>query len=317
MVAGATGYIGRRVCERLVANGHELIALVRPSSDASVLPPSVTTIVLREWTGDKLLQPLRRAEVVVDLVGRQGGEDVPQADMIHANESLTRELAQSAAGFTKRFILVSSVRVYGSRQAAPLSEASPTHPDTTYGIAKLHAEQAVRTAFPSTSVILRLSEVYGPGDQRSMLFRLVKRLERAPSVWIGSGRNLVHPCHLTDAVAAICTACVGDTTGTFVVAGPAPIEMRRAVSLIAELLGTPSPRVRIPSSLALLVATVGHLVTRPAGRFPITPSQVRTLCANRFYDLSHATRALGYHPTVMPEPGLSEFVHSIMAGTHA
>jgi uncharacterized protein YbjT (DUF2867 family) len=46
LVTGATGYVGRRVAERLIARGEDVSGSVRHPDRAAALPDGVTTVVL-------------------------------------------------------------------------------------------------------------------------------------------------------------------------------------------------------------------------------------------------------------------------------
>jgi len=65
----------------------------------------------------------------------------------------------------QRVIFTSSREVYGDVQSLPVSESFPLLPKNTYGTSKLAGELYTK-AFPGLDVTtLRLSNVYGPGDQ--------------------------------------------------------------------------------------------------------------------------------------------------------
>lgn len=82
-----------------------------------------------------------------------------------------------------RLINVSSAAVYGNPARLPIGEADPTIPISPYGVSKLAAERYVAVyselyGIPATS--LRLFSVYGPRQQKQVVYDLFEKLRRNP-----------------------------------------------------------------------------------------------------------------------------------------
>jgi nucleoside-diphosphate-sugar epimerase len=175
-VTGATGFIGRHLCERLVARGDEVVAMVRTPEKARRLPPGV-----RSFRGDlaSLAQPdatLPACDVVIHLAGviaartLEGYEAVNHRAVVDLLACLGRQ-----SWSPERFLFASSLAAAGpSPQGVALTEADPPNPIDPYGVAKAKAEVAVRAAaFPTTT--FRPPIVFGPGDEASLtLFRAAR-----------------------------------------------------------------------------------------------------------------------------------------------
>jgi len=67
MVAGATGYIGVRVCQILYQKGYELIALVRPQSDKSSI---------EKWINKYIEGELHKKEDITDIIKSAQKENI-------------------------------------------------------------------------------------------------------------------------------------------------------------------------------------------------------------------------------------------------
>ena len=65
---GATGYIGRRLVDALVARGHRVRALVRPES-AGRVPAGVTTVVGNALDASTFASAVMATDTLVHLVG--------------------------------------------------------------------------------------------------------------------------------------------------------------------------------------------------------------------------------------------------------
>ncbi len=106
LVAGATGGTGARVVKHLVVRAHEPVALVRSSSDTSVLPEGVET-----RTGD--LTDLQDdvcdgCEAVIFAAGSGADTDADMTDKVDRDGAMALVDRAKAAG-VQRFVMLSSV----------------------------------------------------------------------------------------------------------------------------------------------------------------------------------------------------------------
>ena len=111
LVAGSTGFLGREICRRLRARGHVVRALVRSSSDPSVVA-SLQGLGAETVVGDVKDRPsldaaCRAADTVISTVtttrSRGPGDTLESAD--HAGQLALVDAAQAAG--VRRFVFVS------------------------------------------------------------------------------------------------------------------------------------------------------------------------------------------------------------------
>ncbi len=117
VVTGAAGFVGRALCAHFAAAGRPHRAIVRD------LPPGVARVATRIALGDLATAPAARlaaalegAAVVVHLAGRAHAlvEPAAEAEYHAANVTATERLAAAAvAAGVRRFVLASTVKVYG------------------------------------------------------------------------------------------------------------------------------------------------------------------------------------------------------------
>jgi nucleoside-diphosphate-sugar epimerase len=173
LVTGATGFIGRHLCRRLVDRGDQVLALVRSKQKASSLPLGVEAL-----QGDLSLfaDPEARlppCDVVIHLAGVVAADEPGEYEAI--NYGAVKDLVACLARQSwkpARLLFASSLAAGGpTARDRPLTERDPTRPIDPYGDAKARAEAIVRDApFPTTT--FRPSIVLGPGDEASLtLFR--------------------------------------------------------------------------------------------------------------------------------------------------
>ena len=152
-ITGATGFAGSHLVERLLAEGHEVRALVHAATSHQGLPehPAVQPIA-----GD-LLNPAALAAAVAearpDLIFHLAGQAYPArswddpAQTLAVNTGGTANLLRAAVEFGRpRVVVVTSAEIYGELRPdeLPLTETSPARPRHPYGVSKLAAGELVR-----------------------------------------------------------------------------------------------------------------------------------------------------------------------------
>ncbi len=149
LVTGAAGYIGSVVTERLLEQGHSVVALdsLRHGHRSAVHPHARFVegdLLDREWLHDEV----RRAEV--DAVVHLAAEaliDVSVRDpglffRVNVTGGLNLLDAMVAAG-VRRIIFSSTAAVYGEPATIPIREDVPLQPVNAYGESKLAFERAM------------------------------------------------------------------------------------------------------------------------------------------------------------------------------
>ncbi|MBT6178209.1 MAG: NAD-dependent epimerase/dehydratase family protein [Deltaproteobacteria bacterium] len=173
LITGATGFLGSHIAQELVANGHRIRALVRPSSDTQYLASlERTQCVTADLHDHKSIMPhLDTIDAVIHAAG--GGKVKRTTDFYHQNTHTTQELIQSirkTKQAPKRFILISSISAAGPlKKPVPRTETDLANPVSHYGRSKLEAESVCRSIENQLQLtIIRPPVVYGPRDSKML-----------------------------------------------------------------------------------------------------------------------------------------------------
>ena len=118
-LSGATGYIGRAVCTRLRAEGHDVVAIVRPGTPASARPAGDGVEIIEAALTDRVdavraLAGTRADAVVSCIASRTGVAADARAVDLEANRHL---LDAARAAQVEVFVLLSAICVQRPRLA--------------------------------------------------------------------------------------------------------------------------------------------------------------------------------------------------------
>lgn len=307
LITGATGYIGRALVARLLAESLPVRLLVRAercNEIGKLWPGQAPQVCIGDVTDP---MSLRKACAGVDTIlhlashsprKRRPGVD-PSAGHWPVTAQGTRALVSEAqrAG-VQRFVLVSSVWVMGEGSAEGLDENSIPAPTSAYGRAKLAAEEAVRTASDLQSSILRLPSVYGVGGE-SLVSQMISAVDRGWFPPPPKTPNLRSMIHLDDVVAAVlllarrCEA-VGKT---YIATDGELYSTHEIYQNVCAALGRPVPQWATPVACLRIAATAGDWLAKLSGRpVPFDSRALAKLVGPAWYRSERMIRDLRFAP---------------------
>lgn len=214
-VTGAGGLVGRAVVATLEQRGHRVDRWLR--SDWFDLDAGGPDTLAPEPRWE---QELAGVDVVIHLAAkvhqRDGGTP---ADYLRVNRDGALRLAASAAAAgVRRFVFISTVKVFGEGRTAPYTLACAPRPEDAYAESKWQAEQALLALAqrsPLEVVIIRPPLVYGPGVGANFhaLWRLAALPVPLPLAAVRNRRDAVSLDNLADmiVVASMHPAAAGQT----------------------------------------------------------------------------------------------------------
>lgn len=303
LVTGATGFVGRSLCQHLVSLGHLVRGTLLAWESAKDLADGVVPVVVEPLQGDtEWGDALNGVDTVIHLAARVHVMSDPSTDPLveftRVNTDGTSRLAREAArAGLRRLVFVSSIKVNGEEAAEPYTEKSPASPTDPYGISKWRAEQALREVEAQTGlevVVLRPTLVYGPGVKANFLnmMKVIHYGTPLPLASVRNRRSLIYLGNLVDALAT-CATHPGAAGKTFLVSDGEDLSTPELVRLTASALGTSARLFHFSTPLMKLT---GKLTGKSA--------QMSRLTGSLAVDSSRIRAELGWSPPFSMEQGL-------------
>lgn len=252
-LTGATGFIGRRVVDRLLSEGHALTILTRrPRAGEN---PRYFACDLA--AGEPPREALDGADAVIHLAGepvaQRWSEDVKRR--IRASRIDGTRHVVGAIGKLERkpavLISASAIGIYGDRGDEILTEASPPGRDFLAALAMDWEREANRAREYGVRVVtLRIGIVLGRDG--GALAKMLPAFRAGAGGRIGSGRQWVSWVHVDDAVSLIVFAISQQNlNGPVNVTAPNPVTNSVFTRALAHALRRPAV-IPVPS-LALKI----------------------------------------------------------------
>ena len=288
LVTGATGFVGRFLCLRLLEAGLEVRATLLASDTARPLISRVEPVAIEPLGPDTVWgHALEGVDIVFHLAARVHIMDDPTVDPLAeyrtVNSEGTRQLAREAARRgVKRLVFVSSIKVNGDESRIPYTVNSPAQPTDPYGISKWEAEQWLRHIETETGlevVVVRPTLVYGPGVKANFL-NMMKAVQRGiplPFASINNKRSLIYVGNLADAL-AVCAMHPAAAGKTYLVSDGEDVSTPELIRRVASAMDMPARLFACSPSLLRLAGTVtgrGAAVNRLLGSLMVDSSMIR------------------------------------------
>lgn len=226
---GGTGFIGRALGMALAREGHAVTATHRHAAESIAGVELLATPARALF--ETLAVALRQAEVAV--IVNQPDRQFSQAVSVVLDRSPV-----------KKIIYVSSLLVYQS-QPFPVTEAVAPVPISDYEQNKFTEEQLfyrLEEKFDRSVMIARLGNVYGPGNQKGVVYRMLKAARERTVVTInGSGENIRDYIFIEDIVEWLKRLIIGNFRGIFNLATGVGHSLFELHALIQEITGETVP----------------------------------------------------------------------------
>ncbi len=320
LVTGSTGLVGSALVERLLAEGCEVRALARNTSDLSHLKETQAEIVFGDLHEYDTLAPIMQG---VEIVFHAAAKVTPgwgtweefEKTTVHGTENILRAAAEAGV---RRLLHVSSCAVYGEARDLPAVESTPCAvqktPLTYYDYAKFLAEKVCWKYHEQEKIqvsMIRIGTAYGPRD-RLLAKRVYDQTSFPIMIWPGGANPRYSIVYVTDIAELATLAATNDKAigQVYNVAGE-PVGLKQFTQAMIDARGLKRRWISMPYSVAWiwcrsLEAFAG---LRRSKKMPyLTLAALRNLTMEIYLDGTKARNELGWRPEVSLEEGTRRYV---------
>ncbi len=262
LVTGAAGFIGSHLCDRLLADGYDVVGLDSFTDYYSRTLKEQNLTNARGHKGfrfheldlveDDLESAFDGVQVVFHVAGRSGLRVSRRNQFDHYlrdNVVATQRLLEHAASrHVRRFVYAGSSSIYGDAERLPTKETTEPRPVSYYGLTKLAAEKLVllyATSREVPAIVLRYFHVYGPRQRPDMaIARFMRGLHEGEPVDVyGDGEQTRDFTFVADAVeATVHAAEVQTRESVFNIGGGSRATLNGVLAQLEQISGAAAQR---------------------------------------------------------------------------
>jgi len=306
LVTGGGGFIGSRLCERLVQSDANVRAFVRYTSRAEIgllrfLEPDILKKIeiirgdLRDFSA--VAKSLRGVDIVFHLGALISipYSYVHPVETVQTNVLGTLNILEACRKSGAKLVHTSTSEVYGTALRVPIDEDHPLQGQSPYSASKIGADKLVESYFRSfglPTVTVRPFNTYGPGQStRAVIPTIVTQALAGGVVRLGNLDAIRDFTYLDDTVEGFLLTAQADTWNgeTYNLGSGEEISIGAIAALIFRLMGKQAEIQLEKSRLR-----------------PEKSEVLRLISDNR-----KAKLELGWQPTVGMEEGLQRTIRWI------
>jgi len=289
-VTGATGFLGGRLTEKLLARGDDVVALVRRDVDLDGVRTEQGDLSDR----DALRDAMRGCDAVFHVAGMYK-VGIPRRErdaMFEVNVRGTENVLDAAADIP-RVVYVSTVNVFGNTHGTVVDETYERKPGdwlSTYDWTKYLAHQVA--CGRANVVIAQPGAIYGPGDHSELGTQLDQaRRGKLPFKALADvGVNAVQIDDAADGLLLVHDR--GRLGESYVLGGE--------ITRLGEMIDRVSPRpvrLRLPAAVLKLAIPAGPLIGKVMGTGPNLRELISASAGVTYWASdAKARRETGYQP---------------------
>jgi dTDP-glucose 4,6-dehydratase len=306
LITGAAGFLGSHLCERLLAEGHQVVGMdnfiTGNPANLAHLAGREGFLFIRHDVSNFIFVP-GKLEAVLHFASPASPNPLSPLGYVNlpiqtmkAGALGTHNTLGVARTHQARFLLASTSEIYGDPLEHPQTEAywghvDPIGPRSVYDEAKRFAEaltMAYHRAHGIDTRIIRIFNTYGPrmhlDDGRVVPNFLQQALRKEPLTIYGDGSQTRSFCYVDDLVEGIIRLLYSDEHDPVNIGNPQETTILEFAETINRLTGNKA-----------------GVIYRPEGRIGNDPQRRRP-------DISRARKILGWEPKIDLEDGLAKTI---------
>ena len=241
VIAGGSGFLGRKLAKRLEGDGHSVSILTRRPAGASDVKwnPNGTPGTLPQHLDGKDGVINLSGEGIADKRWTAARKEALRSSRLMSTRTLVRAVAQCARA-PKVFISQSGVGYYGPRGGEAITEADPAGTDFLAALCVEWEQEARLVESPATRLAIVRTGLALAKDGGA-LGRMLLPFKLGLGATLGSGDQFMSWIHADDWTALVSWLVNSDrATGVFNASAPAPVTNRTFTRTLGRVLRRPA-----------------------------------------------------------------------------
>jgi len=321
-ITGASGFLGGALAKAYRDSGDDVVALVRSTSNTSILEEMGVEVIRGELTEPaNFLGLLERAELAIHCAAMAidfGPWETFQAINV---DSVINFMEACVTQKCRRAIYISSVAVYGNGRHHRGTDEDAPYEDIiidNYTKSKIYAERAVFDYYQNKKVpvtIIRPGYIWGNGD-RAVMPKMIDAIKGKRVAVVDGGANLMNLSHVDNVAQGIVLASEKDIAvgRAYNLTDGSKVTTRRFFEDLLDIIGI-DYKIRsfpyVPAYVAAYFCEMYGVLKRYQVYPPITRYTVRMGKYDQMFDISRAVNELGYRPKISYKEGMAGMIRYV------
>jgi nucleoside-diphosphate-sugar epimerase len=317
LVIGGSGFIGTRLVENLIKDGHNIKIFDKVKSQKY---PELT-IIGNVKNKEKLIKESKDIDIIYNLAAEHADNVSPLSLYDEVNVGGASNIVDAAKenGINK-IIFTSSVAIYGLDRGTPNESLEP-QPFNEYGSSKLKAEKVFKNWYEEypqnrTLIMLRPSAIFGEGN-RGNIYNLIKQVHSGKFIMIGKGQNKKSIGYVGN-IAGFLAYLAKNKSGLEIYnfADKPDMSAKKMVDFIQKSLGREKKIPSLPYFIGILGGYTFDILSLLTGKkFTVSSIRIKKFAADTTINTDRLQNS-GYTPPYSFKEGLERTVKYEFASKH-
>lgn len=307
LVIGGSGFIGTRLVDELLSQGHEVS--IFDVNHSEKYPHLTQQGDVRSLTD--LKEASKEKDVIYNLAAEHRDDVTPLSLYHDVNVEGAKNTVEAAkTNGVKKIIFTSTVAIYGLNKDCP-DENFPAEPFNEYGKTKWEAEKifkAWKDSDDSRSLsILRPAVVFGEGN-RGNVYNLITQINTGRFIMIGNGQNKKSMGYVGNIANFLSLLAHQSGYTVYNFCDKPDLTSTDIANTIADGLGKSLPRFKLPLFLGIIAGNMFDLVAKLTGKkFPISVIRIKKFAAETTISTENLFNS-GYKPKYSLKDGINRMI---------
>jgi dihydroflavonol-4-reductase len=328
-ITGGTGFIGKHTVELLSKTNHQLVLLIRNTSNTSFissLSNQNVTLTKGDLTDEgSLLNGMKGCDAVINIAAHYTFWEPDKKIYSKVNVKGTQNVMECALkSGIKKVVHISTAGVFGKPSEEPFNEKSSagTVQFSEYFRTKYEGDRIAWNLFEKKGlplVVIYPACVLGPEDPKASGSYVQNLINKKLPATVFNNRMFSFVC-VKDVAQAIVNALEKENNiGEKYLIGNCRLKWKEINKLISETSGVPLPRIKLPEMItmlnAYLLTGLANLIKKPP-LWDMSLDQMKVMKTGFSVDGTKAERELGLKYTPIETCKLNCYLPSIRNKMH-